>query len=211
MAAKKHKAPPGCDYDPVAGDDPNISYGTARSGSGKTKRTLADVIVKRLFPVDRPADTVAPWPTPTCHDHGILLPRGAPDHLSDYPTLAREYHANSGDAIDHLATIITFRFPNADAVPPTGPSRLHEIWELCRGFGGKISDDLQVAVLPVFHVPGKNWGLGFPHVHLICPVRVIRPATGFSTFALHLIEAERGRPYIDAEWKAWRESAGYDE
>ena len=47
MAAKKHKAPPGCDYDPIAGDDPNISYGTARSGSGKTKRTLADVIVKR--------------------------------------------------------------------------------------------------------------------------------------------------------------------
>lgn len=206
---KKHNAPPGCDYDPIAGADTNVSYGTVQSGSENRKRTLADVIFKRLFPVDRPTDVAAPWPNPTCQRHDILLPRGAPDHLSDYTALAREYHANSGDAIDHLATIITLRFPGVDAVPSAGPSRLHDIWELCRGFGGKLRDDLQIAVLPVFHVPGKNWGLGCPHVHLICPVRVILPATGFSTFVLELIKPERGRPYIDAEWKRWRGAAGY--
>jgi len=209
MAAKKHNAPPGCDYNPVSGVDANISYGTVRARSGKVVRSLGDVIFKRLFPVDRPNDSGTQWPRPTCYHHDILLPRGAPDHLSDYPTLAREYHANSGDAIDHLATIVTLRFPNADMVPPTGPSRLHEIWELCRGFGGKLRDDFQVAVLPVFHVPGKNWGLGCPHVHLICPVRAVRPATGFSTFVMELIDAEQGRPYIDGEWNAWREEAGY--
>jgi hypothetical protein len=206
---KKHNAPPGCDYDPVVGADANTSYGTVRAGDGKTRRSLADVIVKRLFPVDRPTDPVADWPAPTCHAHDILLPRGAPDYLADYRTLAREYHAHSGDAIDHLATIITFRFPDVDAVPSRGPARLHDIWELCRGFGGKLRDDLQVAVLPVFHVPGKNWGLGCPHVHLICPVRVIRPATGFSIFVPQLINAEQGRSYIDAEWKTWCEEAGY--
>lgn len=206
---KKHNAPPGCDYDPVVGTDANTSYGTVRAGQGKTRRSLTDVIVKRLFPVDRPIELGSAWPAPTCHAHDMLLPRGAPDHLSDYPTLAREYH--SSDAIDHLATIITLRFPNADAVPSTGPARLHEIWELCRGFGGKLRDELQVAVVPVFHVPGKHWGLGCPHVHLICPVRVIRPATGFSIFVPQLINAEQGRPYIDAEWKAWREEAGYGE
>lgn len=207
--AKKHNAPPGCDYDPVAGADPNISYGTVRADRGKGKRTLADVIFRRLFPVDRPSDPESPWPTPTCHEHTILLPRGASDHLAEYQTLAREYHASNGDAIDHLATLITLRFPDADVVPPTGPSRLHEIWDLCRGFGGKIRDDFKVAVLPIFHVPGRNWGLGCPHVHLICPVRVIRPATGFSTFVLQLIDAEQGRSYVDEEWKNWRQQAGY--
>jgi len=210
MVAKKYNAPPGCDYEPITGENANLSYGTVRSGGGKGKRTLSDVIHKRLFPVDRPPDTFGPWPEPTCHRHDALLPRGAPDHLSDYQTLAREYHASSGDAIDHLATIITLRFPNADAVPPSGPSRLHEIWELCRGFGGKLRDNLQIAVLPIFHVPGKNWGLGCPHVHLICPVRVILPATGFSTFVMQLINAEDGRPYIDAMWLKWRQDAGYD-
>src|SRR5690606_20473410 len=124
--------------------------------------------------------------------------------------LAREYHANSGDAIDHLATIITLRLPNVDTVPSTGPSRLHDTWVLCRGFGGKLRDDLRLAVVPIFHVPGKNWGLGCPHVHLICPVRVSLPATGFSTFAFQLINPDDGRPYIDEEWKRWREAAGYE-
>src|SRR5690606_34216057 len=76
--------------------------------------------------------------------------------------------------------------------------------------GGKLRDDLRLAVVPIFHVPGKNWGLGCPHVHLICPVRVILPATGFSTFALQLINPDEGRPYIDEEWKRWREAAGYE-
>ncbi len=211
MVAKKHNAPPGCDYAPITGANPDISYGTVQAGTAKAKRTLSDVIFKRLFPVDRSPDASAAWPLPTCYRHDAMLPRGAPDHLADYQALAREYHASSGDTIDHLATIITLRFPNADAVPPSGPARLHEIWELCRGFAGKLRDDLQIAVLPIFHVPGKNWGIGVPHVHLICPVRVILPATGFSTFVMRLINAEEGRPYIDAEWKQWRQDAGYGE
>lgn len=64
IIAKKHNAPPGHDYDPISGEDANVSYGTVRSVSGQGKRTLADVIVKRLSPVDRPQEPAAPWPTP---------------------------------------------------------------------------------------------------------------------------------------------------
>lgn len=204
--AKKHNAPPGCDYSPISGDNPNVSYGTVEAGSSKTKRTLADVICKRLFPVDRPTGAVESWPTPTCHRHEILLPRGASDHLAHIPTLIREYHAHNGEMINHLATVITLRFPEADAVP--AHLKLHELWELARGYGRKLSDELSIAVLPILHVPAHNWGLGFPHVHLVCPVRVLRPASGFSTFVMQLINGDEGRAYVDTGWREWRERAG---
>lgn len=206
--AKKHKAPPGLDYDPVTGSNSNISYGTveAQAGPDLPRRALEDVILRRLYPTER-QDAGSPWRNPTAERWDVLLPKGAPDELSDPQTLCRAYHHKAGDKIQHLATVISIRFPETEIVPPH--MRLHEVWELSRGFGLHLCSKLDVAVVAVMHVPGRSWGLGAPHVHLITPCRVVRPSAGFSTFAMTLINPEEGRSLIDEEWRAYRKGAGY--
>jgi hypothetical protein len=208
MAVKKHNAPPGLDYDPISGDDPNVSYGTVESGTaeGTPRRSLEDVIFPRLFPTDKP-DRTLPWTLPTAERWDVLLPKAAPDELRDPQQLSRAYHRVRGEKIQHLATIVSIRFPEADAAPPL--LRLHDAWELSRGFGLQLTRLLDVAVVACMHVPGRSWGIGVPHVHLICPSRSIRPSTGFSTFVMELINPAEGRPLIDTTWKEWREAAGY--
>ena len=210
--AKKHSAPPGLDYDPITGDNPNISYGTvlADAGKDKARRTLTDVIFRRFYPTERPDDPQTPWVNPTADRWEVLLPRGAPDALADPHYLAQAYHHGAGDKIQHLATIVSLRFPEADALPMPG-LRLHEAWFLATGFGRRLAAAFEVAAVAVMHVPGRSWGLGHPHVHLILPCRRIQPATQFSTFVKPLIEPEEGRAYVDQAWRAWREEAGYGE
>jgi hypothetical protein len=208
MPIKKHNAPPGLDYAPITGENPDLSYGTvqADAGAGQPRRRLEDVIVRRLYPTERPGSD-APWDNPTAEEWDVLLPKGAPDELRDPQQLCRAYHLKAGDKIQHLATVISLRFAETEAVPPR--MRLHEAWELSRGFGLHLCGKLEVAVVAAMHVPGRSWGLGVPHTHLICPCRVIRSSTGFSTFTLPLINPDEGRPLIDAEWKAYRKEAGY--
>jgi hypothetical protein len=209
MPVKTHSAPPGIDYSPITGENPNVSYGTVEAGGGKAgpRRRLDDVVFPRLYPTERP-DPSLPWADPTAEDWDVLLPRGAPDDFRDPQQLCRAYHYKAGDKIQHLATIISLRFPETEMVP--AQMHLHEAWELSRGFGVHLCNMLDVAIVAVMHVPGRSWGLGPPHTHLISPCRVIR-GTGFSTFAMTLINADEGRPLIDAEWQAWREAAGYGE
>lgn len=207
---KKHSAPPGLDYDPITGANPNLSYGTVGSDAGPKlpRRRLEEVIFRRLFPTERP-EINHPWENPTAEDWDVLLPRGAPNDLRDVQQLCRAYHHKAGEKIQHLATVISIRFPETETVPVG--MQLHEAWELSRGFSRRLSDMLSVAVVPVMHVPARSWGLGVPHVHLIVPCRVIRPGTGFSTFAMMLINPEEGRLLIDSEWAGYREEAGYGE
>lgn len=208
--AKKHKAPPGIDYDPITGEDPRISYGTVEAEliNGGSRRRLEDVIFRRLYPTEKP-DQSLPWTNPTAERWDVLLPPGAPDELRDPQHLCREYHRKGGDSIQHLATIITIRHEEVDAVPST--MRLHEAWELSRGFGLKLCKEMHIAVVATLHVPGRSWGHGVPHTHLCCPVRVVRPGSGFTTFVRQLIDAEQGRAWIDREAKAWREAMGNGE
>ncbi|TFI57138.1 hypothetical protein E2493_16645 [Sphingomonas parva] len=207
--AKKHKAPPGLDYDPVTGEDPDVSYGVveASAGAGLPRRTLEDVLFKRAFPTDKP-DRALPWPPPTADRWEILLPRGAPDEFSDPQQLARAFHRNERGAIQHLAAVTTLRHVETDAVPAT--MRMHEAWSCARQLGVELGAQLEIAVVVVFHVPGRSWGHGIPHSHLILPVRRVRP-TGFTTFVMPLINAEEGRAIIDREWKRVRREAGYGE
>ncbi len=210
MPVKKHNAPPGLDYSPISGDDPNISYGTVESdaGPGKPPRRLEDVVFPRLYPIDRPNQQL-PWTNPTAEEGEVLLARGAPDELRDPRRLCEAYHRGAGEKIQHLATIISIRFPEAEAAPPR--LMLHDAWELSRGFGLHLCRFLGVAIVACMHVPARSWGLGVPHVHLVAPCRVVRPGSGFSTFAMPLINPDEGRPLIDAEWKLYRKAAGYDE
>lgn len=208
MATKKHKAPPGRDYEPVTGENPNISYGTVEAGNPESaqKRRLEDVIFARLYPTDKP-NPVLPWTSPTAQRYDVLLPRGASDHLLDPQQMARAYHAKAGDQIQHLATVISIRFPEADEAAPR--IRVHEAYELVRGFGRSLVDQLNVAVLACLHVPGVSWGHGVPHCHLIIPPRLLRPGSGFTTFVKLLINPDEGRTFIDTEWDRWRKAHGY--
>lgn len=205
---KKHKAPPGIDYDPISGEHPEVSFGVvkAEAGAGMPRRTLADVLFKRAFPTDKP-DPAQPWPNPTARPFEVLLGRGAPDELSDPQALAQAYHRNDRGAIQDLAAVITLRHPETD--DPTSGMRLHDAYSLSRTLAAWLCAEFSIATVTAFHVPGRSWGHGIPHTHLICPVRTIRPGSGFTTFVMPLINPEEGRAIIDREWTRVRKEAGY--
>lgn len=209
MAVKKHQAPPGCDYEPICGENPNVSYGVVLADTGEkgVQRTLTDVLFRRYYPTERPSDPHQPWTDPTADKTEVIPPRGAPNAFWDPQYLANAYHLRAEGKIRHLAAIVTIRFPEVDAVPAT--LMLHEAWFLATGLARRISGMLTVAVVATMHVPGRSWGLNPPHCHLIIPCRTILPGTGFSTFVKPLIEPEVGRPLIDAEWAKWRKESGY--
>ncbi|HCW60437.1 MAG TPA: hypothetical protein DHB48_05510, partial [Sphingobium sp.] len=192
MPVRKHNAPPGLDYDPITGEEQNISYGVvgADAGQSQPRRRLEDVIGRRLYPTDRPA-VGTKWNDPTAERWDVLLPRGAPDEFRDPQRMCEAFHINDDGAIKHLAAVMTLKFPEADSIP--SEMRLHEVWELSRGFGLLLALQLEVAAVAVLHVPGRHWGHGVPHCHLICPVRTVRPGSGFSTFVMPLINGEEGR------------------
>lgn len=207
MPIKKYNALPSLDYDPITGDNPDISFGVVEAADlGGRRRRLEDVVVKRLFPTERP-DPFEPWPSPTAQSEEVLLSRGASDHLDDPQQLCAAFHSKEGNQIQHLAAVVTIRFPEVDAVPQR--LRLHEARELGRGFGLRLTRIHNTAVVFCMHVPATSWGIGPPHCHLVIPVRVLLPGSGFSTFIKALIDPEVARPHLDAEWESWLRECGY--
>lgn len=209
MPTKKYKAPPGVDYDPVTGDFANISFGVVQADDIRGRpRRLEDVVVKRLFPTERP-DPFAPWPEPTAYRARVLLPRGASDHLEDPRQLCAAFHAKPGDQIQHLAAIVTIRFPEVDEVPQR--LRLHEAVELSRGFARHLTRIYNTAVVFCMHVPATSWGIGVPHSHLCVPLRVVLPGSQFSRFVTALTDPEEGRRAIDNAYRSYLQETGYAE
>ncbi len=86
--ARKVKAPPGLDYDPVMGEVEHVSFGVIQA-DGDTPLNAEAVIGRRVFPVMKPKDLSRPWPQPTCHRLDVILPYGASDELSDPQRLAQ--------------------------------------------------------------------------------------------------------------------------
>lgn len=207
MAAKA-KPPAGLDYVPEPGPNPHLSYGVVEAANGdEPKRTLSDVVVRRLYPTERPP-AGAPWDHPSCECWDIALPREAPDAFRDPQMLAQAYHLRAGEKIQHLAAVVTLRFPETE--DPTVRMHLHEGWELSRGFAGKLTRKFDVACLVIMHVPARSWGMNPPHSHLVIPVRKIGSAFGFSTFVKPLINPAEGRAIVESEWALHRKEAGYD-
>ena len=118
MPVRKHNAPPGLDYDPITGEEQNISYGVvgADAGQSQPRRRLEDVIGRRLYPTDRPA-VGTKWNDPTAERWDVLLPRGAPDEFRDPQRMCEAFHINDDGAIKHLAAVMTLKFPEADSIP----------------------------------------------------------------------------------------------
>lgn len=209
MPPKKYKAPPNVDYDPVTGAFPNISFGVVETVDvGGRPRRLEDVVVKRLFPTERP-NPFEPWPVPTAYRAEVLLPRGASDHLVDPQQLCAAFHGKPGDQIQHLAAVVTIRFPEVDEVPQR--MRLHEAVELGRDFGRRLTGIYNTAVVFCMHVPATSWGIGVPHSHLCVPLRVVLPGSQFSRFVTALTDPEEGRRAIDDAYRSFLQETGHGE
>ena len=200
MAIKKHSAPPSCDYQPITGQFSEISFGVVEA-DGEPRRRLEDVIAKRYFPTEKPSNLGIVWPFSTAYRAEVLPCFGAPEHYVDPALLCAAYHAKDGEQIQHLAAIVTIRFPQVDEVPQS--MRLHEAVETSRGFGLSLARTLSTALAYCFHVPARSWGHGVPHSHFIIPCRQVLPGSGFGRFTRTLIEPEEGRAYIDGKWQEW--------
>ena len=59
MVIKKGPTPPNCDYQPIVGEVDEISFGIVEA-TGDPPRRLEDVVLKRAFPTERPADLSGP-------------------------------------------------------------------------------------------------------------------------------------------------------
>lgn len=198
--AKKLKAPPGLDYQPVTGEIENVSFGVSQAG-GDMALTAEQFIGKRVFPVMRPKDLTLPWPKSTCFKLDARIPRGASDELWDPQRLAQAYDRQCFGTIRDLVVIVTLRFPEVDE----GRMRLHEAWRLGWGFAEKLVDDHNVAVVAAMHVPAHAAKPGLPHIHLMIPARQLLPS-GFGKFARPLA-TDDGRALVEKAWVAWRETA----
>lgn len=207
MAVKKHPTPPNCDYEPIVGDVEDISFGIVEA-TGDPPRRLQDVILKRAYPTERPADLSGVWPPFTADPVAVLLSKGAPDHFSSIRYLCDAYHSKPGNQIEHLAAQITIRFPGVDEVPQR--LRLHEARELGRGFAQRLASKLQAAAVYCMHIPALSWGHGVPHAHIVIPARLVLSGSGFGRFIPALVNAEEGRAMVDAEWISWTQENGYE-
>lgn len=204
---KKIKAVPGLDYSPVVGEDENLSFGVTQADpQAKVPMCAEAVVFRRLFPVQRPDLYAVPWRNPTCEKLDVLLPPGASEVLMDAQLLCRTYDQQCFANIRDLVIMINLRFPEVDQV--AGGMRLHEAWELARGFAMKsLVEERGLAVVQVLHVPARAARPGPAHVHLLAPARALLPS-GFGHFARPLASDE-GRALMDAEWAAWRAGHGH--
>lgn len=202
MMAKKVKAPPGLDYDPVVGAYPNLSFGVAQAG-GEHQLTATRFIGKRLFPVARPDDLDAAWPTPTCFRVDTLLPAAASSELWDVRRLCEAYDAQGFRGLRDLVVIVTARFPEVDE--SAAPLTLHYAWEQARSFGSMLVARYDAPVVQVMHVPARAGRPGDAHVHLMMLARQLLPS-GFGKFVRPLLD-EDGRERIDEAWAQFESGA----
>ncbi|WP_265564098.1 hypothetical protein [Sphingomicrobium arenosum] len=197
--AKRVKAPPGLDYDPVVGETEHLSFGVAQAG-GERSLTATRFVGKRLFPVSPPDDWGAEWPHPTCLRADVLLPAGAGDDCWETRQLCEAYDRQGFGGLRDLVIITTVRFPDIDGVASS--MRLHAAWEDARGFARSLVDNYGAPLVMVMHVPARAGRPGHPHVHLMMLARELLPS-GFGKFVRALL-SENGRDEIDKAWAAWR-------
>ena len=194
-------APDGLDYVPIPGDDPNLIFGVIRATLAGADNTATEAIMKRLFPVARPADSTGSWPKPTCYRHDVTLPPWANSDYQDPQTLCRAYGAQAWAGIKDLMLILSFRFPETVSTPPM--LSLHSAFERVRGYAHeKLSIERSIACVFAMHVPGRAGLDGLPpHVHVMGLARQLGPA-GFGPFVRPLT-TDAGRAIIEREWQDW--------
>jgi hypothetical protein len=180
--------PPGLDYVPAEPVDGN-SYGAAARSYGASINTAHSVVMRRLFPVDRPTGTGGPW-VPTCYRHEVLLPVKAPDACSAPDHLCDLFESQARERLYSLAVIMTLRFEH------TGLA--HEAWELHRAFAR--SEFVRKRNLPVvlaMHIPQLSFRFNAPHTHLVIFGRRLL-GSHFADFAADLFADDASIACADA-------------
>lgn len=150
-------APKALDYRPAAPINGN-SYGTATREHGEGINTAHSIVMRRLFPIDRPKVLTGPW-IPTCYRSETLLPSHAPDACQKAHVLC-DLFEQSPDRIVDLAVIVTLRFASS--------ALRHEAWELHRAFAREYFVlERNLPVLMAMHVPQLSFRRNPPHTHLV--------------------------------------------
>lgn len=199
-------APPGLDFVPVPGSDPNLVFGVIRATLAGSPNTALGAVFRRLFPVAKPKDPQLPWPRPTCFRHDVLLPDWANADYVDPQVLCRAYDAQTWEGVKDLAIIINFRFPETLSVAGAAPTMsLTGVYELVRGYSyQKLTRERGLATVVAMHVPSRAGIVdGFPHCHVIGLCRSVVGPAGFGPFRPELCR-DSSRAIIEAEWKSWR-------
>ena len=201
--------PPGLDYVPVPGDDPNFVFGVIRATLAGVPNSAAQAVFRRLFPVARPTSLEGPWPRPTCYRHDVLLPPWTSPDWVDPQALCQAYDRQCWEGVKDLAIIMNFRFPEALRRGSEAPRiSLTEAYELVRGYcREKIVLERGLATVLAMHLPflaGIDWSP--PHVHACCLARVA--GLGFEAFVPELTR-DSSRKIFEREWLDYRRLHGH--
>jgi hypothetical protein len=201
--------PPGLDYVPVAGDDPNFVFGVIRATLAGVPNSASNAVFRRLFPVARPESFEAPWPRPTCYRHDVLLPPWTSPDWVDPQALCQAYDRQCWVGVKDLAIIMNFRFPEALRRGSEAPRiSLTEAYELVRGYCyEKIVLERGLATILAMHLPslaGIDWSP--PHVHACSLARVV--GLGFEAFVPELTK-DSSRKIFEREWLDYRRLHGH--
>lgn len=200
--AERRAAPPGLDYVPVPGRNPDLIFGVIRTLLAGVSNTALQAVFRRYFPVGRPEDVYRPWPEPTCFKPEVLLPFGAPIEYRDAETLCRAYDKQSWPGLKDLVVITTLRFPETVADPPT--LTVLDAYELARAFAyQRLCLDRRLAVVIAFHVPAHaGVEANVPHCHIMALARTCGPL-GFGELLSYPLATDLGRKVMDDEFDAW--------
>ena len=135
MGAQR-SAPPGLDFVPIPGSDPNLVFGVIRATLGTSTNTALGAVFRQLFPVAKPKDPQAPWPKATCFKSDVLLPDWTNVDYYDPQVPCRAYDAQTWEGVRDLAIIMNLRFPETLSSDGSAPTMsLTGAYELARFFG----------------------------------------------------------------------------
>lgn len=206
--SKSRSAPPGLDFVPVPGDDPNLVFGVIQASLAGMQNTAAQAVFRRLFPVAKPKSVDAPWPRPTCFRHDVLLPHWANADYVDPQVLCRAYDAQAWEGVKDIAIIMNFRFPEAQSARGALPTMsLTEMYELVRSYAYfRLTLKRGLATVLAMHVPSRaGFANAVPHCHVISLSRELS-IEGYGAFSP--LAKDGGREVIAAEFMDWRTRAG---
>ena len=162
MVSETKPAAKGLDYTPAAPINGN-SYGTALREHAGDINTAHTIVMRRLFPINRPKSATGPW-SPTCYRSDVLLPSHAPDACQRPQALCDLFETQAMEGLYSVAVIMTLRFPSI--------ALRHDAWELHRAFArDEFVKKRSLPVVMAMHVPQLSSRMALPHTHLVILAR----------------------------------------
>ena len=130
-----------------------ITFGVLREKYLDRTNTAEEFGLRKLQPVSPPSSDLLQI---TAERADVVLPRWAEDDLSTPIAFLKgcdEMKLEKG-----IFAYLTIPSPH---------ERIHEAWEMARGFAKVLADERHVGSLVIQHVPGRVSSPNDPHVHLL--------------------------------------------